>query len=269
MSKSAYYAWLKRKPSDQTKRREALGQAVKQSFVKSRAVYGYRKVHEDLIQDYKIAVCKETVRSIMLENGFRSKLKRKFVVTTDSRHDHKTHPNLIMRDFQASRPNEKWAADITYIRTQQGWLYLAAIMDLYSRRIVGWAFSKHIDAELVCEAFNMAILQRCPGESLVHHSDRGVQYASQMFQNCLDRLGISCSMSRKGNPWDNACMESFFGKVKNEHIRKRVYRTRAEAEQDVFWYIELFYNRERRHASLGYVSPADFEARASIINRAA
>jgi len=244
-SPSGYYDWRDRGPSERRQRRERIAQAVRRSFIESRAIYGHRKVYEDLMEEKKIAVCKETVRLIMREEGLRSKVRRKFVVTTDSRHDQMVHANHLERDFTAEAPNRKWVADITYIRTQEGWLYLAAVMDLYSRMIVGWAFSAAIDA------------------ALVHHSDRGVQY-----QNLLSLHRILCSMSRNGDCWDNACMESFFGKLKSEHIRGRSYPTREEAKRDLFWYLEIFYNRIRRHASLGYMSPADFEARASITQAA-
>jgi putative transposase len=214
------------------------------------------------VQEKNIAVCKETVRSIMDEKDLKSVVKRKFVTTTDSNHEQPVHPNLLNRNFQADCPNQIWAADITYIRTESEWLYLAAVMDLFSRKIVGWAFSTSIDGALVCDALRMALLQRKPGDALLHHSDRGVQYASEKMQDILSAHKIRCSMSRKGDPWDNACMESFFGKLKTEHIRKRVYKNSAQAEQDLFWYIEVFYNRKRRHASLGYVSPEEFEMRA-------
>jgi transposase InsO family protein len=231
-------------------------------------VYGYRKVREDLVQEQKLSVCRETVRSLMQDAGLRSKAKRKFVVTTDSNHTHPIAENLVARDFAASAPNEKWVADITYIRTREGWLYLAAVMDLFSRRIVGWSFSTHIDAALVCEALKSALLRRHPGSDLVHHSDRGAQYASLVFQDLLAVHGISCSMSRKGDPWDNACMESFFDKLKSECFGDNVFNTFAEAERELFWYIEVFYNRVRRHASLGYVSPATYEARAQTTRAA-
>jgi transposase InsO family protein len=268
VSASGYYDWLIRKPSRRRLRRDRITRAVRCSFHGSHGIYGHRKVHEDLVQDRKITVCKETVRTIMREEGLRSKVKRTFVVTTDSRHDRPVHDNHLGRDFSASEPNRKWAADITYIRTLEGWLYLAAVMDLYSRRIVGWAFSHSIDAGLVCTALSMALMHRNPGKNLLHHSDRGVQYASQRHQDMLGGYRILCSMSRKGDCWDNACMESFFGKLKGEHVQDRVYRTREEAKQDLFWYIEVFYNRMRRHASLGYVSPVQFEANA-VLTRAA
>ena len=246
----------------------ALTLAVKQSFHNSHEIYGHRKVQEDLLQEEKIEVCPETVRSIMSEQGLRPKVQRKFVVTTHSDHGHRTAANLLDRNFTADRPNRKWVADITYIRTSAGFVFLAAVMDLFSRKIVGWSLSQHIDTQLVCDALTVAIQQRCPALGLMHHSDRGVQYAADDYQDLLDDNGISCSMSRKGDCWDNACMESFFGKLKSEQIRKRVYKNLAEAKQEVFWYIELFYNRQRRHASLGYVSPAQYEAHA-VINRTA
>ena len=262
VSRSGYYGWLTRRPSNQAKRRADMAIAVETSFASSRGIYGYRKVHEDLVQEHNMQVCRETVRMIMRDKGLASRVRRKYVVTTDSRHRYPVHANELNRDFQASGPNTRWVADITYIRTAQGWLYLAAVMDLYSRMIVGWAFSQHIDSHLVCEALNTAILQRRPPRKLLHHSDRGVQYASRDFQRMLDHYGIVCSMSRKGDCWDNACMESFFGKLKNEHIRSRIYRSRDHARQDIFWYMELFYNRKRRHAALGYVSPMEYERHA-------
>ncbi len=197
----------------------------------------------------------------MAAQGLRSKVKRAFVVTTDSSHGQPIAANLLAREFDADKPNRKWAADITYIRTREGWLYLAAIMDLYSRRIVGWSMSASIDANLVDAALQMAVQGRRPGKDLIHHSDRGVQYASDQYQGLLGRHGITCSMSRKGDCWDNACMESFFGKLKTEWVCGRTYGDHSEARLELFWYIEVFYNRKRRHASLGYVSPVDYEQR--------
>lgn len=178
VSRSGYYAWNSHKKTASETRREALISAVKRSFEQSRHVYGYRKVREDLVQERKLDVCAETVRALMRDAGLRSKVRRRFVVTTDSNHAHPIAENIVARDFTAAAPNEKWAADITYIRTLNGWLYLAAVMDLYSRRIVGWSFSTYIDTALVCAALKSAILRRHPQEILVHHSDRGVQYAA-------------------------------------------------------------------------------------------
>jgi len=198
VSKSGYYSWLQRKPSQSQIKREQIAEEIKVVHAESRQIYGYRKVHEELIQTQKIEICRETVRRIMRQLGLRSKIKRKYVVTTDSAHSQPVAENLLDRDFEVEQPNRRWVADITYIRTVEGWLYLAAVMDLFSKRIVGWSFSEKIDAGLVCQAFKMAILQRQPSEGLLHHSDRGVQYASDDFQALLEGAGAICSMSRKG-----------------------------------------------------------------------
>ena len=261
VSTSGYYAWRKRKPSKQARVRQQIAEKAAEFQERSRGIYGYRKVYEDIAQETEITCCEETVRRIMHEKGLFSRVKRKFVNTTNSRHQQPLAENILAREFTASQMNEKWVADITYIPTHEGWLYLAGIMDLYSRRIVGWSMSERIDSALVCDALAMAVEQRSPGSGLLHHSDRGVQYASDRFQELLDRYEMRCSMSRKGNCWDNACKESFFGKLKGEWVRGVTYSTRREAERELFWYIEVFYNRTRRHASLGYVSPAVFEAR--------
>jgi len=258
VSKSGYYDSLRRPPSQQSLRRKEIAQAVARSYFESNRIYGYRKVHKDL-EAQNVICCADTVGRVMREIGLHSRVKRKFVATTDSDHTLKIADNLIGRDFTAASPNRKWTADITYIPTKTGWLYLAVVMDLFSRRIVGWAMSKHIDSQLVQSAMHMAILNRKPAKGLIHHSDRGVQYAAGDFQDLLDQNEITCSMSRKGDCWDNACVESFFGSLKNEWIRGRIYETQADGENDIFKYIELFYNRKRRHASLGYVSPAAYE----------
>ena len=261
VSRSGYYGWLVRRPSQRKKRRKQIAAAARQSHQDSNRIYGYRKVHEELVQDKGLKCCKETVRKVMRRLGIRSKVTRKFIVTTNSRHRRPVAANKLDRDFRASGPNQKWVADITYVRTREGWLYLGVVMDLWSRRIVGWSMSKTIDAKLVCDAMNMAVRSRCLGQGLIHHSDRGIQYASERFQQLLALHGVDCSMSRKGDCWDNAPAESFFGKLKTEHIGQCIYKNRREAEQELFWYIEVFYNRQRRHAELGYLSPAEFENR--------
>ena len=258
VSRSGYYDSLGRPPSPQLLRRKAIAQAAAHSYFESDRIYGYRKVYQDL-QAENVICCEDTVGRIMREIGLYSRVKRKFVVTTDSDHTLEIAENLLGRDFTAASPNRKWAADITYIATKKGWLYLAVVMDLFSRRIVGWSMSKHIDSQLVQSAMKMAILQRNPERGLIHHSDRGVQYAAGDFQDLLDENKMVCSMSRKGNCWDNACVESFFASLKNEWIRGKIYDTHADGEKDIFKYIEVFYNRKRRHASLGYVSPAAYE----------
>ena len=258
VSDSGYYDRLKHKPSAAAQRRRNIAQAAAKSYFESERIYGYRKIYEDL-RHANIGCCRETVRRIMRQIGLFSRVKRKFVHTTDSNHNMAVAGNLLGRDFTAAAVNQKWAADITYIASEEGWQYLAAVMDLYSRRIIGWSMSKHIDSDLATSALRMAISQRKPQAGLLHHSDRGSQYASDDFQDLLDDNGIVCSMSRKGNCWDNACMESFFGSLKTEWVRDKKYSSFTEAKKDIFKYVEIFYNRRRRHASLGYLSPAAYE----------
>jgi transposase InsO family protein len=260
VSVSGYYDQLNRKPSIQQQRREKIASAAGKYHFQSHQIYGYRKVWQDL-SEAGIPCCEETVRRVMSELGLRSRIKRKFVVTTDSNHNEPIAVNVLERDFNAERPNQKWVADITYIATQEGWLYLAAVMDLFSRRIVGWSMSEKIDTALVKSALEMAIFQRRPDAGLIHHSDRGVQYASGEYQQKLNDLDIVCSMSRRGDCWDNAAMESFFGSLKTEWVYGRKYANQEVAKNDLFNYIEVFYNRKRRHASLDYVTPVAFEQR--------
>jgi transposase InsO family protein len=257
-STSGYYDSLKRHPCGQLVRRRSIAQAAAVSYFESNRIYGHRKVHEDLLAEGVIC-CRETVRRIMRNIGLYSRIKRKFVVTTDSNHALKIAENMLDRDFTAKSANQKWAADITYIPTKLGWLYLAVVMDLFSRRIVGWAMSENIDSALVQSAMKMALLHRDPDKGLIHHSDRGVQYAAEDFQDLLNDNKVVCSMSRKGNCWDNACVESFFGNLKAEWVKEKIYETFEDGQKDIFNYIEVFYNRKRRHASLGYVSPVVYE----------
>ena len=257
VSTSGYYDSVKRNPCPQLVRRSSIAQAAAVSYFESRRVYGYRKVYEDLADG--VVCCKETVRRIMRDIGLFSRIKRKFMVTTNSEHALAIAENILNRNFTAERPDQKWAADITYIPTKMGWLYLAVVMDLFSRRIVGWSMSDTIDSMLVQSAMKMALDGRRPEAGLIHHSDRGVQYASGDFQKLLEDNKAVCSMSRKGNCWDNACVESFFGSLKNEWVKGKIYRTFDDAKKDIFNYIEMFYNRKRRHASLGYVSPVVYE----------
>lgn len=263
VSASGYYAWFERAPSQRQQRREMLKKAVCQSYEASKRVYGYRKVHKDVMEQPALPCCGETVRMIMHELGLCAKTKRKYVVTTDSKHGLPVAQNVLNRDFEPSAPNKKWVADITYIRTQEGWLYLAAVMDLFGRRIVGWATSACIDTDLVITALHRAIQQRGPGAGLLHHSDRGVQYASHAFQEQLDWMKITCSMSRKANCWDNACMERFFKSLKGEWIGNTIYTNREMAHAAIFEYIEMFYNTQRRHAALGYLAPVQYQALAN------
>jgi putative transposase len=257
VSTSGYYDRINRQPCSQQIRRRAITQAAAHSYFESHRIYGYRKVYEDVIET--IACCEETVRRVMRQSGLFSRIKRKFVVTTNSDHILSVAENLLNRDFTAAAPNRKWVADITYIPTRQGWLYLAVVLDLFSRRIVGWSMSDTLDSTLVQDALKMALLHRRPGAGLLHHSDRGVQYAAEDFQDLLDANKVICSMSRKGNCWDNAVAESFFGSLKSEWVQKKIYETLEDAKKDIFNYIEVFYNRKRRHASLGNVSPVVYE----------
>ncbi len=257
VSTSGYYDSIKRAPCDQLIRRRSIAQAAAVSYFQSQRVYGYRKVYEDLAEG--VICCRETVRRVMREIGLFSHIKRKFVVTTNSNHTMAIAENILNRNFTADGPNRKWAADITYIPTKMGWLYLAVVMDLFSRRIVGWSMSDTIDSRLVQSAMRMALGRRNPDAGVIHHSDRGVQYACDDFQELLKDNKAVCSMSRKGNCWDNACVESFFGSLKNEWVKGKIYKTFDDAKKDIFKYIEVFYNRKRRHASLGYVSPVVYE----------
>jgi transposase InsO family protein len=195
----------------------------------------------------------------MSANDIRAKQRRKFVATTDSKHSLPIAPNILKREFGVKEPNKVWTSDITYIPTQEGWLYLAGVMDLCSRTAVGWSMSDTLERTLALDALKMAYRRRRPADGLIHHSDRGSQYASEDYRNLLTGYGMQMSMSRKGDCWDNAPMESFFGTLKKELVHQRKYRTRDEARRDIFEYIEIFYNRERLHSSLGYLSPADYE----------
>jgi len=204
-------------------------------------------------------VSKKRVERLMREAGIHAVAKKKYKATTDSRHTQLVAPNHLNRNFVADKPNQSWVADITYLYTKEGWLYLSTIMDLYSRKIIGWSMKNRITPDLVIEALNMAIKQRKPSWGLLLHSDRGSQYASECYQVLLGKKGIRCSMSRKGNCWDNAVMESFYRTLKVELIYQKKYETRIEAQRDIFEYIEIFYNRERLHSSIGYNSPEEYE----------
>lgn len=258
VSPGGYYDWLKRPPSPRIERRNQIALALKESHAASNGVYGYRRCHRDIVEEHRIDCCRRTVQSVMHDLGLAGRAKKRFVRTTDSNHDHPVAENVLCRNFAAARPNEKWLADITYIPTNEGWLYLAAVMDVFSRRIVGWSMSDNLCLDLVMSSLSMAVEHRCPPAGLIHHSDRGSQYASSAMADKCRLHGITVSMSRRGNPWDNAMMESFFGKLKTECVTKS-YANRQEAKMEVFKYIEAFYNIRRRHSSLGYVSPAEFE----------
>ncbi len=257
VSRSGYYEWRVRMPSRQQQRHEAISQAARSSHEKSRGIYGYRKVHRDLNEN-GVTCCRETVRNVLAEQGLRSNIRRKHRYPKTVAHE-PVAANVLSRVFTASAPNQKWAGDITYIPTVEGWLYLAVILDIFSRKIVGWAMSHRVDSRLACRALQMALETRRPQIGVLHHSDQGSQYTSDIYLNLLAKNGMECSLSRRGNCWDNAVVESFFGKLKSEWIRFKNYKSRAQAQQDIFIYLEIFYNRQRRHAFLDYMSPEAFE----------
>ena len=259
VSTGGYYAWKKREPSVQQQRREKFTDAVETSHEDSKGAYGYRKIHEDIVEGFDVPCCLETVRRIMKDKGLRSTRGRKFVVTTDSNHTMPVAENILDRNFEADAPNEKWVTDITFIPTHQGWTYLATVMDLFARRIVGWATSTRIDTALISEALHKAIKERPPEEGLLHHSDRGSQYASKGYRKTLKLFKMKCSMSRKGNCWDHAPMERFFSSLKSEWLRDKMFPTHEAATTAIFEYLETFYNPKRRHQTLGYQSPIQYE----------
>ena len=261
VSRSGYYDWLDRPTSPTAKRMEELKVKIKKVHEENRCVYGSRRVCEALKAEGE-TVCTKTVARGMKELEIKPKTKKKFVpCTTDSQHHQPVAENILNRQFTAELPNQKWATDITCISTGEGWLYLAGVIDLCSRKIVGWSMADHMKTGLVSDALQMAVTRRLPGPDLLHHSDRGVQYASDDYQHLLQSHQMQSSMSGKGNCWDNACAESFWATLKTELVHHEQYTTREQARQSIFEYIEIFYNRKRLHSSLGYLSPEAFEAR--------
>ncbi len=258
VSPAGFYAWEKRPESERSKTDLRILTKIKEKFKTSRETYGYRRIQSDLVDDGELCG-KNRVARIMKSNQIRPKTRRKFKVTTDSKHNKPIHENHLNREFDASNPNQRWTTDITYISTKEGWLYLAVIMDLCSRKIIGWSMSDRMKEALVIDALKMALFRRKIHSGLLIHSDRGSQYASDCFQALLRANNIDCSMSRKGNCWDNAAMESFFHTLKTECVYHENYGTREEAKKSIFDYIEIFYNRLRKHSFLGYQSPEQFE----------
>jgi putative transposase len=258
VSESGFYAWRKR-PSCQRQREDAqLTEEIRQEFSAHQGRYGSPRLHAEL-RDRGRSIARKRVARLMREAGLCAKRKRRRVLTTRRDPSHPVAPNLLHREFTAKEPNRKWVTDITYIPTMQGWLYLAVILDLYSRMVVGWSMSGNCDEKLVECALDQAIARRRPKAGLLHHSDRGSQYTSQAYQMCLEQSGIHVSMLRKGNFWYNAAMESFFGTVKDECVGSTVYSSHDEARLALFTYMEVYYNRIRRHSTLGYVSPLNYE----------
>jgi putative transposase len=259
VSVSGYYAWSGRGSSQREIKDARLIDKIRGIYEASDGVYGVRRIHRQLIADGE-KCSRNRVARLMRRCGLAARRKRKFRVTTDSKHSFPVAQNLLAREFFSAGPNQVWASDITYVWTDEGWLYLAAVIDLHSRMVVGWSMSERLERSLVLDALSMAVGRRDPRPGLIHHSDRGSQYASDDYQKALARQGMLCSMSRKGDCWDNAVVESFFSSLKTERVHHRLYRSRAEARRDIFEYIEVFYNRVRLHSTLGYISPADFES---------
>lgn len=258
VSPSGYYDWKRRQPSQRQQHDEQLGEAIEQIYRRSRRTYGSPRVQAEL-HAQGIGGGRKRVMRLMRQRHLSAQRTRHRCRTTDSQHTHPVAPNVLARDFTAGRPNEKWVADITGVWTQEGWLYVALVLDVYSRLIVGWAMAATRDEGLVQRALRMALRQRQPEAGLLHHSDRGSQYTSHAYRTLLDSWGIQASMSRKGDCFDNAMMESFNATLKGECTDRQSWSSRAQARQAIFEFIEVWYNRHRRHSSLGYVSPIAFE----------
>jgi len=258
VSRSGYYAWRGRPESERDAENQRLLDRIRIIYKKSRKTYGSPRVHSQLVLDGE-RCSRGRVERLMSANGIRAKGRRKFVAATDSKHDLPVAENLLGREFSVEEPNRVWVSDITYIPTDEGWLYLAGVLDLCSRATVGWSMSKSLERRLVMDALEMAHRRRKPGKGLIHHSDRGSQYASHDYRKLLRDYGMQMSMSRKGDCWDNAVMESFFSTLKKELVHHRRYRTREEARREIFEFIEVFYNRQRLHSSLGYLPPLEYE----------
>ena len=263
VSRSGYYDYQNRKARPDGPDRQRLIVKVRAIHFSSRQTYGSRRMSKALKEDGE-AVGRYQARTLMRQAAVAVRRKKHFKVTTDSRHDDPVALNLLNRKFEVGTPNRVWAADITSLWTEEGWLYLAVVLDLFSRKVVGWSMSSQMKAGLVGDALRMALLIRKPDRGLIHHSDRGSQYAGQDYQALLSEYGMICSMSRKGNCWDNAVAERFFRSLKSDQTEHRRYATREEAKKDVIDYIEMFYNSRRYHSYLGYVSPAEYEKLAEV-----
>jgi putative transposase len=263
VSPAGYYAWRSRPESARTIQTRILLSAIRVLHEESRETYGSPRIWGAL-REQGHQVGEHRVARLMRQANLQAKTVSKWRVTTDSAHRLPVAANHLNRQFTVAAPNQVWAGDLTYIWTREGWLYLAILLDLYSRAVVGWARGARLTEELTQHALQMALHRRQPKPGLLHHSDRGSQYAANAYQQRLRAAGIRGSMSRRGNCWDNACVESFFGTLKRELIHHRQYHTREEAKQEIFEYLEVFYNRQRRHSTLGYRSPAEFEARAAV-----
>ncbi len=264
VSRSGFHAWLGRAPSERSRSDEVVGAKVRASFLASDRTYGARRVWHDVLAD-GVSCGLHRIERLMRTQALRARpRRRRRPPDLGERSVDAVAANVLDRSFEAPAPNRKWIADFTYIWTAEGWLYVAAVLDLFSRRVVGWSMSATMTAQLVADALVMAIWRRGKPEDLLHHSDRGSQYVSEQFQRLMADHGVVCSMSRAGDCWDNAAMESFFSSLKIERTSRKTYRTRDQAKADVFDYIECFYNPRRRHSTIGYLSPVEFEKQARL-----
>lgn len=262
VSRSGFHAWLNRPPSARAMADEKMTPEVRASFVASDRTYGARRVWRDVLAaGFRCGL--HRIERLMRAQALRARPRRRGLPKDHGERPAGSMPaNILDRQFLAARQNQKWVADFTYVWTAEGWLYVAVVLDLFSRRVVGWSMSNSMTAQLVTDALVMAVWRRGRPQAVLHHSDRGSQYGSEQFQRLMVELGVTCSMSRSANVWDNAAMESFFSSLKTERIRGRIYRSRDQARADVFDYIERFYNPKRRHSTIGYLSPMEFEAMA-------
>ena len=263
VSRSGYYKWAKHIDSNRQKSNEHLLVGIRDAYVRGRGTYGSPRVTAEL-KSKGIPCGKNRIAKLMKSNGIKAKTKRRFKATTKSKHDFLVADNLLNQRFSADEANKVWVSDITFIRTREGWLYLAAILDVFNRQVVGWSIDSKLSHELLADALRKALRNRKPERGVMFHSDRGTQYASYAFRDLMERYGFVQSMSSSGNCYDNALMESFFHTLKTELIYFEKYQTRQEARGSIFEYIELFYNRVRRHSALNYCSPAEYERNASI-----
>jgi transposase InsO family protein len=260
VSTSGFYDWLDRPESERSRENRRLTKKIRHYHQQSREIYGSPKIHRDLIADGETCGIHRVAR-LMRKAGIQSKMVRKFVITTDSRNTMEPAPDRLQRQFVVDQPDKAWVCDTTFIATREGWMYLAVVLELFSRQVIGWAMGANNNAELVQDALTMALWRRGKVKDVIVHSDQGSTYASNDYQKQLKNNTLLCSMARKGDCLDNAVAESFFGSLKNELIHHEDYHSRAEARQSIFEYIEVFYNRQRRHAFLDYLTPVDYEAK--------
>lgn len=263
VSRSSYYDWCKAQPSMRAKENQKLSELIKEIFIQNHCNYGTRRIRKELVKQ-GFQVSRRRIGKLMKQNNLFCKTKRKFKVTTNSNHQLPIAPNVLQRNFVAAQSNQKYVGDITYIWTLQGWMYLAVVIDLYSRRVVGWSMAKNMKASLVNDALLMALWARKPKKGLIWHTDRGSQYASDSHRKIIKDHGIVQSMSRRGNCWDNAVAESFFHTLKTELTHHHIFNTREEAKNKIFEYIDVYYNRKRMHSANDYMSPVEFESNREI-----